>query len=511
MSLKLMLEAAASQYGGKTAIVSGDRRLSYADLDEASDKLAHTLVKMGVSKGDRVVMLLANSPEFVVTYFGIVKTGAIAVPLDTKYKIDELTSLLNDCLPKVLVAENPVLELLIPVLSGFKFIEHVIDASGESHDKFTDYQQIMAAGPAPKLEVELEPDDIAHIAYTSGPSFYPTGVVLSHRCLVSEIVSSADGVEQTDSDILPLFALPMHHMLGLIDVLLASIYKGSTIVILSGLSIPALAETIEREKCTIFMGVPFIYALMVRMVEEVKHDLSSLRLCVSAGAPLPVDLIRDFKQHYGLDIIDFWGLTEAVCLVTALPINGTRKLGSVGKVLPGWEVKVVDDGGRELPPNQAGEVIVRGPLMKEYYHNPQATARMMKDGWLYTGDISKLDEDGNLFITGRKKETIIVKGQNIHPEDIEHVLHTHPKVAEAVVMGIPEEMRGEVVGVVIRLKEGQMATEQEIKQFCLERIANYKVPKQVMFMDSLPTNAAGKIDKESIRNYFSIPALFKNQ
>lgn len=299
-------------------------------------------------------------------------------------------------------------------------------------------------------------------------------------------------------------------MLGLVSVLLTSIYKGSTMVMLPGLSMPTLTETIEREKITILIGVPFVYTLLVRSAEKegIKHNLSSLRLCCSAGAPLSIDIVEQFQRHYGWDIADCWGLTEAVCIVTSPPINGTGKLGSVGKALPGWEVKVIDDSGRELPPNQAGEAIVRGPIMKGYYNNPQATAEIIKDGWLHTGDITKLDEAGNLFITGRKKDTIIIKGQNVYPSDIEGVLSHHPKVAEVAVIGIPDELRGEVVGAVISLKKGATATEQEIKQFCLERITNYKVPKQVIFLDSFPRTASGKIDKESIREHLSIPPLF---
>ncbi|MFC1977365.1 class I adenylate-forming enzyme family protein, partial [Chloroflexota bacterium] len=340
----------------------------------------------------------------------------------------------------------------------------------------------------------------------------PRGVVLSHQCLVREAAISVEGFQQTDKDIVLLFALPMHHMFGLVAVLLASIYKGSTVVIVpgTGLSISNFTAVIEREKGTMFLGVPYIFALLVGMAERegIKNNLSSLRLCASAGAPLPIDITVRFKQHYGFDILDCWGLTEGVCHLTCPPIDGSRKLGSIGKALPGWEVKIVGDDGRELPPNQAGEIIARGLLMKGYYNNPQATAEVIKDSWLYTGDIGKVDEDGYFFITGRKKETIIVKGQNIHPGEIEGVLHTHPKVAEAAVIGVPDEMRGEVVGAVVSLKKDEVATEQEIKRFCLERIANYKVPKQVAFLDSLPKTAAGEIDKESIRDCLSIPPLF---
>ena len=284
-------------------------------------------------------------------------------------------------------------------------------------------------------------------------------------------------------------------------VLLASISKGSTVVMLPGLSISGLMGTIEKERATIFMGVPFIFILMVRMAEEegIKHDLSSLCLCCAGGAPMPTNIMKRFKQLYGLDIVQFLGLTEAAACVTCQSIDGTGKLGSVGKPLPGYEVRIVDDNGKEFPSNQPGEIIIKGSILDRYYNNPRATAETIRDGWLYTGDIGKADGDGELFILGRKKEMIIAKGQNIYPSDVEDVLYTYPKIAEAAVVGIPDELRGEVVRVVISLKAGETATEQEIKRFCLERIANYKVPKQVIFLDSLPKTAAGKIRKEDLK------------
>ena len=501
MNLKLMLEETVRRYGRKTAIALGDHRLSYAELDEASNKVANALIEMGVSQGDRVAMLLPNSPEFVAIYFGIVKIGAIAVALDTKYKIDELTSLFGNSQPKVLFSESPTLEPLVPALPRFKYIERVIDLSPKYEKRFLSYQEIMATSSAQRAEVEPEPEVIANIAYTSGPTFRPRGVMLSHQDLVTDATISGDRFGQTDKDVIVLFALPMHHAVGLEVILLTSIAKGSTVVMLPGLSIEALMETIEKERGTIFMGVPYIYTLAVNIAEKkgVKHDLSSLRLCCVGGAPTPIDVMKRFKQLYGLDIVQFWGLTEATAQVTCQPIDSTGKLGSVGKALPGWEVKIVDDNDRELPLNQPGEIIARGPIMKGYYSNPRATAEAIKDGWLYTGDIGRLDEDGELFILGRKKEMIIVKGQNIYPSDIEGVLYTYPKVAEAAVVGIPDELRGEVVRAVISLKEGEVATEEEIRRFCREHMADYKVPKQVIFLDSLPKTATGKIDKEDLK------------
>ncbi len=502
MNLKQMLAQSAKRYGGKTAITMDDRVLSYAGLDEASNKVANALLGMGVSKGDRVAMLLSNSPEFVTTYFGVVKIGGIAVLLDPKYKLTELASLYEDSQPKVLVTESPFLEPLAPVLSRFSSIEQVIDLSSKHQGKFISYQQIIAESPPQAVEVELEPEDIAHIAYSSGPAFHPRGVIMSHQALVREAVISGDGFKQTDKDIVVLFALPMHHAFGLVVIMLTAITKGSTVIMLSGLSIENLLELFEREKATIFMGVPFVHGLIVNAVEAggIKRDLSSLRLWGTAGAAMPAEIARKVKRYLGLTPVNFWGMTESAAHVTCTALDGRGEAASVGKPLPGWELRIVDDEGRELPTGKPGEIVVRGPIMKGYYNNPQATVQVMKNSWLYTGDVGWVDEAGWLFLSaGRKKDMIISKGQNICPSDIEEIISTYPKVAEVMVVGIADEARGETPRAVIRLKAGEEATEQEIKKFCLEHLANYKVPREVVFTDSLPKTADGRVCKEELK------------
>jgi len=502
MNLKQMLEQAAKRYAGKTLIVMGERKLSYAELDEASNKVANALVEMGVGKGDRVALLLANSPEFIAIYFGVVKIGGVAALLDPKYKLTELVSLCNDSQPRVLVTESPCLEQLAPVLDRFKSIERVIDLSSRSKGQFLSYEEIMAQSSSSAIEAEPKPEDIAHIAYTSGPSFHPRGVAMSHQALVKEAAISGDSFQQTDKDIVVLFALPMHHAFGLVVIMMTAIIKGSKVVVLPGLSVESLFELIEEEKATIFMGVPFVHGLIVDAIEVggLKHDLSSLRLWGTAGAAMPANIARKVKQHIGLTPVNFWGMTESAAHVSCTALDGWGAASSVGKPLPGWELRIVDDEGRELPTGETGEIVVRGPIMNEYYNNPQATAQVIKDGWLYTGDVGWLDKEGWLFLAAsRKKDMIICKGQNICPSDIEEIIGTHPKVAEVAVVGIADESRGETPRAVIKLKAGEEATEPEIKKFCLEHLANYKVPREIIFTGPLPRTADGRIDKESLK------------
>jgi len=504
-NLKQMLEVAAENFADRTAIVCGERRVCYAELDKAANKAANALLNMGVRKGDRVATLMANSPEFVDIYFGTLKAGAIPVPLDVRYKIDEMGLVCDSCQPRILVAESDLLEPMVPFLARFGSIQHVIDLDARHEGKFPSYGEVMANSSAQEVNVELEPDDIGVISYTSGPTNQPRGAMLTHQSLVFEAIVSGDGFQQTEEDRVMMFALPMYHMFGLASVMLGSIQKGSTVIIVpgTGRSISSFLETIEREKGTMYLGVPYIYALAINVAERegLRYDTSSVRLWGSGGATLTLEIIEKFKRYYGADILDVWGLTESVSHITHHPAGDSRKLGSSGKALPGWEIRAADDKGGILPSNQAGEIVVRGPIMDGYYNNPQDTAREIKDGWLQTGDLGYVDEDGYLYLTGMKKDMIILKGQNIWPGDIEEVLCSYYKVEKAAVLGIPDKLRGEIVGAVVQLKDGFDATEQEIRNFCQSRMADYKLPKRVFFTKALPEMTAKEISKKKPADY----------
>ncbi len=490
MNLKAMLDDAVRHTGGKTAIVMGERRVSYAQLGADSNRVARALVGMGVKKGDRVAMIQASNPEFASIFFGIIKAGGIAVPLDARYVGDELVSLFNDCRPEVLVAENPPLEALLPSLPRFKTIKHIIAFDPVYDNKFTAYRKIIAENPPLPAVVKIKPDDIAVISYTGGPTQKPHGVALSHRSVCIEATNSAEVLRQTEKDVLLQFALPMYHQFGLTAVLMASVHKGSTVVVVpgTGRSVQSFMEAVAREKGTVYMGVPYIYSLMINVArrEGVRHDLSSLRACLSGGAPLEPVVIELFKKHYGFNILDVYGQTETVCHITQCPLDNSAPAGSSGLALPCWEIKIFDENDRALPPGQEGEIVTRGPFMAGFYHKPEATARIMRNGWLHTGDIGKLDRDGFLYITGRKRRMLILKGQNIFPADIEEVLAGHPNIAEVKVQGVSDIVRGETVKALVRLKPGETATEAEIRRWCQGRMADYKLPREVQFVDAMP-------------------------
>jgi long-chain acyl-CoA synthetase len=512
MNLKSMLENVAARYNEKTAVISGDKKISYAYLDKASDRLADSLVKLGAAKGERIAILASNSPENIIALLAIFKTGASTVPLDPQYRLTELTAILNDCQPMMLVSETSVLEPLVTSLPQFKSIKHIVNLDSGQKNRFLSYEELLVSGRDDKISRNPAPEDTGVILYTSGPSFAPRGAMLSHGALVNEATIMGNGFQQTDKDTVMMYALPLYHVFGLVAALLTALVKGSTIVMVpgTGLSIGSCMTAIEREKGTIFMGVPYIFALAVDLAEKegIKHDLSSLRLVSSSADFLTEGISKRFKDLYGFNILNCFALTESICYVTCPPLDGSGKTGSVGKALPGWGIDVAGKNGTPVQAGQSGEIVVKGQYMSGYYNHPAETAETIKAGWLHTGDIGKKDEDGSLYILGRKKDIIIVKGQNIYPGDVELILRQCPHVEEASVFGIPDEMRGEVIGAAVRLKNGTSVSEPELRQWCSSRLANYKVPKQFFFRESLPHNSEGAVDKEDLRRQLSVRSTY---
>jgi long-chain acyl-CoA synthetase len=337
--------------------------------------------------------------------------------------------------------------------------------------------------------------------------------VAAHGNLVKEIQLSINSFQQTDNDVVLQFALPMHHVIGLVVVMLGALYSGSRLVILDGVSMESLTSTIEHQHITMFMGVPFIHAMLLRKIEDegIKHDLSSLRVSGSAGDVLPFSIIEGYRKLLGRKLVNFYGLTETLGHVTCEPLTGESTPGSVGPALPGWRIRVVDPDGKAVSQGNQGEVIISGPMMKGYYRKPRVNKEVIKRGWLHTGDLGIFDDENNLHMLGLQKDMLICKGQNIFPSDIEHVLSQHPAVQNVAVVGVPDEMRGEVVGAALVFKPSAHAAEASLTKYCLDRLANYKAPKYFLFLSQLPVDSHGKVDKNKLRAEFihkiGIPSL----
>ncbi|MGI2335402.1 MAG: class I adenylate-forming enzyme family protein [Dehalogenimonas sp.] len=495
MNLTDFIAGTACRHKNRTAFKMGERILSFSDLDRLSNGLAHKLVEAGVTPGERIAMLLENSPDFPIVYFGIIKAGAVAVPLDTKYKSLEIRAVFNDCRPSWLFTEPAIFKNLQPELVNYDFLKHIVCLSpADIEGSISYYLLISSSDIAPDIN---ERSELAHIAYTSGPTLQPHGVEVTHHALLNAAAGSAMGFNQTEKDVAILFALPLHHTMGIAIIMMTCLSAGSSIIIVSGLSIDGVFCSIERERATMFHGVPFIYAMIVNYVKAngLKYDISTLRVCGSAGAPIPVGVITDFEELTGKYLIQYYGLTESTTHVTCQNVTQSGSSGSVGTAIPGFEVKVIDQNGRDVAIGEPGEVIIKGPIMRAYYRLPEKTARYIRNGWLYTDDIGFLDKNGELHITGVKKPMLITKGQNIYFSDIVDLLNTHPDIAEAAAAGIPDPdgMRGEVVVAVVKMRPGAELTEQQVKKYCLDKIANYKCPKKVLFVSDIPRHSNGQL------------------
>ncbi len=495
MNLIEFIAEAAQRHQDRTAFQLGDRHLSFTNLDKLSNCLARNLVGMGIKQGDHVALLLENSPDFAICYFALVKAGAIAIPLDTKYKILEIKAVFDDCQPVALIAEASILKALATELPKFSHLKRLIAMGDNDVAGSTPYASILGAAETPPAVAEYP--ELAHIAYTSGPTLRPHGAEITQEHLIEAAAGSAAGFGQTDQDTVILFALPLHHTIGIAVIMMTSLYAGSRVVIVNGVSMDAALCAIEKERASMFHGVPFIHAMMVNHIKAngLKFNLSSLRFCGSAGAPIPVKVITDFEELTGKNLVQYYGLTESTSHVTCQDVTKTGRSGGVGGAIPGFAIRVVNSEGQDVAAGEPGEVIIKGPIMRAYHNRPADTARFIRDGWLYTDDIGVIDDKGELFITGVKKPMLITKGQNIYFSDIADLLSTHPSIADAAASGIPDPdgMRGEVVLAVVRLKEGASMTEQEVKKYCLERLANYKCPKKVLFVDEIPRKPNGDL------------------
>jgi long-chain acyl-CoA synthetase len=501
-NLAVMLRESARREPAKTAVILGEARLSYAQLDELSDKLAANLTAAGLAIGDRVGLQLPNIPQFVIAYFGILKAGGVVVPMNVLLKAPEIAFQLEDSGARSLItyggfAHEAAKAAEAAALTSLYIVGETVGETGAAAPF-----EALLAGDAPGSQLAARsPADPAVIIYTSGTTGTPKGAVLSHIGLYMNADIPGRLFEFSADDV-ALVALPLFHVFALSSIMNTCVLLGGTMTLVPRFDPRAVLEIMQRDRVTVFMGVPTMFIALLQAVDAADYDLASLRVAVSGGAPIPAEVIDSFESRFGVPILEGYGLSESSSTATFNISVTERKVYSVGKPIWGTSLQIWDDDARPLPPgaDHVGEVVLRGMnIMTGYHNNPEATAKAFAGGWFHTGDLGYVDEDGFLFIVDRIKDLIIRGGYNVYPREVEEVLYAHPAVAEAAVIGVPDPKMGEEVRAIVAVKPGQSVTEAELIEFVKERAAAYKYPRAIEFRDSLPKGATGKILKKELR------------
>jgi long-chain acyl-CoA synthetase len=473
-------------------VESDDAEVTYAQLDDASARVARLLSDRGVAAGDRVGIMLPNVPYFAVCYYGVLRAGGVVVPMNVLLKEREVAFYLADPQAKLLFAWHQFADAAERGATEVG-AECVLVKPGE-------FEQLLAGvEPQPQVAERAE-DDTAVILYTSGTTGKPKGAELTHSNLTRN-VEVVNGMFGFGEDTVTLGALPLFHSFGQTCALNATIRAGGCVTFIPRFDAAKALEIIERDKVRVFEGVPTMYAGMLHAEDREGYDTSTLQLCVSGGAAMPGEVLRGFEEAFGCKVLEGYGLSETSPVASFNHPDRERKVGSIGTPIEGVEMKVVDDKGNEVPQGEVGEIVIRGHnVMKGYWNRPEATAEAIdRDGWFRTGDMARVDEDGYFFIVDRKKEMIIRGGYNVYPREIEEVIYEHPAVREAAVIGIPHPELGEEVGAAIAVKPDADVTEAELRDFVKGRVAAYKYPRQVWFVEELPKGPTGKILKREIK------------
>ena len=498
-----LVRSNAKRYPDSTFLHFYDRTITYKDLDEKTDAFADYLLKQGVEKGDIVSFQMGNSPEFFYVNLGAQKIGAVSGPISCWWQAPEVSYLVDDSKPKVLVVDPEYTGILSELKDRMPSVRSVLVNSETPMDIDLDFPhdylpRVLEDVPKDLVGMdEPSPEDPAAIMYTSGTTGNPKGVLLTHRGITfgAQIKSAPFPVGPGDR---VLCVLPLFHSGGLNDLAFPSIYAGSTIVLRRNFSATEFWDCVEKYKINAFYIVPTMWNILLRAEESKTVDTSSLRFGLSGAAPIPPEQLRECEERFNIVIIEAYGSTENTGGITANRLDA-RKDGSIGFGFDGIEVKVLDDGGKEVPTGEIGEICVKGDtVMSGYYHNPEATRETIRDGWLLTGDVGFVDEEGFFFLVDRRKEMIIRGGVNVYPKEIENVISNHPRVDIVAVIPQSHDKYGQVARACIVPVRGEVLSEDEIREFCKKNLAEYKIPETFEFLESIPTTAVGKVAKKEL-------------
>ncbi|HTX86119.1 MAG TPA: long-chain fatty acid--CoA ligase [Streptosporangiaceae bacterium] len=468
-----------------------DQVLTYRELEEAIARAAGVLRELGVEPSDRVAIQIPNVMEFPILYFAALRLGAIVVLMNPLLTAREVAYQLSDSGARFMLA-SPASADRARVAASEAAAEFVLIERAA-------FARAMEASDPVADVFQCDSTQVAVIIYTSGTTGQPKGVALTHLTLGSAIETGLQLLEiGPQANAVTLITVPMFHLFGL-TYLHLSVRIGGLVTLVSRFDAEKVLRTIERDRVTWFPGVPTMYTAMLNCPGAGGYDLSSLQMCVAGGAPLPVEVFHGFEKTFGVIVCEGWGLTETTSLGTFTRPQMTRKPGSIGTVIPPGEVRVVDDSDQDVPTGEIGELIIRGPfVMHGYWNRPDATAEAMRGGWFHSGDLGRVDEDGYYYIVDRKKDMILRGGYNVYPRELEALLYEHPDVFEAAVIGLPHDVLGEEVAAAVVLRPGSHVTPDGIREYMRERVAAYKYPRVVWFLDELPKGVTGKILKREI-------------
>ena len=504
----------------RLAVIFEGRRITYEELQGRVNRLADALAHLSVGRGDRVAILQVNCNEHVEAYFATAKLDAVYVPLNFRARAEELTHMLNDAGPRVLLVGDRYVELVRSLAGDLDSVQHYV-ALEEPVAGWHRYDDLLTSGldESALSGPQADGDDLTIIMFTAGTTDFPKGVMLSHDSFASYVLSNVTPADP-EVDERNILTVPLYHIAG-VQAVVASIYGGRTLIIQRQFEPNQWMELVERERANRAMMVPTMLKMLIDHPDFHQHDLSSLKVITYGAAPMPLEVIkRAIKEFPAVHFINAFGQTETAATITMLPpedhiLEGSpeqterklRRLSSIGKPLEDVEVRIVDEEGDPVAQGEVGEIVARGArLMKGYWNKAEATAETIRGGWLYTGDLGHFDQDGYIFLAGRARDFIKRGGEMVSPEEVEQVLQSHPAIDEAAIIGVPDVDWGERVRAIVVLKGGQSASEDEVIEYCRQRLASFKKPESVVFCDELPRNPLGKVLKRVLREEYGYPA-----
>ena len=492
---------AARCYGDRTALIVPDRELTFNELEALTNRCANALVALGVQPGDRVTLYSGNCWEWIVSYYGALKAGAVINPINVMLTPGEVEFVANDCGASVVIASHEKALSLAGVKEKSDVRELIAFGQSEVPEGMLSFNEILAANDDTFEIGDIDSGSLSTIGYTSGTTGHPKGACLSHHNILLNVAMTALMHQRGERDTV-VTALPCPHVYGNV-VMSGAIQNGMTLVLHPAFEEQAIMQSIQDHKATLFEGVPTMYMFMLNHPELDSYDLSSLRCCTVGGQTMPKPKMEEVEQRFGCPLIELWGMTELGGLGTTFASNGPVKHGSIGVALPYTEARIADteDAGKTLPVGEVGELMIKGGIvMQGYYGNEQATRDTIEpDGWLHTGDVASMDEDGCVFIVDRKKDMILTAGFNVYPAEIERVVAGHPDVALVAVGSIPDEEKGELAKAYIVPRTGATPDTDDIIAYCREHLAAYKVPRAVQFVDDLPKTSTGKVMRRELK------------